>query len=135
MSGAPLEHAVSSAASTATPPPRRSALAALGAVVAAFLASVCCVGPLLFVTLGVGAGFASQFEPLRPVFTVLTLALLAVGFYIVYGRNGAPESASCGPDGECRAPRRRGRDKALLWTATILALLFLTFPQWSLLLL
>ena len=133
MSDAP-QHAVRSATSTVVPALGRGALAALGAILAAFLASLCCVGPLLFITLGVGAGFASQFEPLRPLFTTLTIVLLGVGFYTVYGRSGARESTSCGPGDECSVPRRRGRDKALLWTATILALLFLSFPQWSLLL-
>jgi mercuric ion transport protein len=126
----------------------RSVTAAVGAVVAAFLASLCCVGPLLFVALGVGAGLASTFEPLRPAFTVLTLALLAIGFYVVYGRRSAPAGvasgsapggataamtgAACTPDGTCVVPRNRTRDQVLLWVATVVALVFLTFPQWSL---
>lgn len=114
---------------------RRGVLASLGAVGAAFLASLCCIGPVLFVTLGVGAGLASRFEPLRPVFTVLTLGLLALGFYVVYGRKPvaveAAEGAACGPDGRCAVPRSRTRDKIVLWVATAIALLLLTFPQWS----
>lgn len=106
--------------------------AAAGAIGAAVIASLCCVGPLLFVTLGVGAGFASRFEPLRPLFTVLTVGLLALGFYVVYGRRTAPV---CAPDGSCAVPKNRTRDKVLLWVATVLAIVFLTFPQWSLLLL
>lgn len=50
------------------------------------LGSLCCVGPLLVVTLGVGAGLASALEPLRPAFGVVMLALFAVGFWTVYGR-------------------------------------------------
>jgi mercuric ion transport protein len=123
----------------ASPLRKRGLLFSLTAVPAAFLASLCCVGPIAFVTLGVGAGLASRFEPLRPVFSVLTLALLALGFYTVYGSNGAaePESgpnAACGPDGACVRPRNRSKEKALLWAATVIALLLLTFPQWSLLL-
>lgn len=115
---------------------RRGLFASLGAVGAAFLAALCCVGPLLFVTLGVGAGLASTFEPLRPVFTVATVALLAVGFYAVYGkRPSAPTpDAACGPGEACVIPRSRTRDRVLLWVATVVALLLLTFPQWSLLL-
>ena len=142
--------ATTSATSTPTSA-RRGLLASLGAVAAAFLASLCCVGPLAFVFFGVGAGLASTFEPLRPVFTALTLALLAVGFYVVYGRRpaaavGGPAGAApdaCGADGcapvggsraaACVVPRNRTRDKVLLWLATVLALVFLTFPQWSLL--
>lgn len=117
-------------------PARRGLLASLGAVGAAFLASLCCIGPVLFVTLGVGAGLASAFEPLRPVFTIATVALLAVGFYVVYGKRPATAAATdadpaCAPDGSCAVPPRRTRDKALLWTATVAALVLLTFPEWS----
>ena len=115
----------------------RGLLAAFGAVAAAFLASLCCVGPLVFVAFGVGAGMASTFEPLRPLFTALTVGLLAVGFYVVYGRRrlaaGPDAAAACAPDGSCAVPRDRIRDRVLLWTATVLALVFLTFPRWSLL--
>ena len=115
---------------------RSGMFAALGAVGAGFLASLCCVGPLLFVTLGVGAGAASQFEPLRPLFTALTIGLLAVGFYVVYGRTRvrAGEGTRCAPDGSCAVPPSRVRDKILLWVATVVALVLLTFPQWSVLL-
>jgi mercuric ion transport protein len=115
---------------------RSGMVAALGAVGAGFLASLCCVGPLLFVTLGVGAGVASRFEPLRPLFTALTIGLLAVGFYVVYVRPRAPtgEGVACAPDGSCVVPRSGVRAKILLWVATVVALAFLTFSQWSVLL-
>lgn len=111
---------------------RRGLLATLGAIGAAFLASLCCIGPLVFVAFGVGAGLASAFEPLRPLFTALTVGLLAVGFYVVYGRKPKPDAAACGPDGSCAVPRDRRRDKVLLWIATVTALVLLTLPQWSL---
>jgi len=80
----------------------------------------------------VGAGLASRFEPLRPVFSILTVGLIAVGFYTVYGRRPADKTGlSCDVDAACIAPRSRTRDKALLWIATLVALLLLTFPQWS----
>ncbi|ODT04547.1 MAG: hypothetical protein ABS52_04665 [Gemmatimonadetes bacterium SCN 70-22] len=117
---------------------RRGLAAAAGAIGAAFLASLCCMGPLLFVTLGVGAGLASTFEPLRLPLTVLTLILLAVGFYVVYGRKPAQAatapSGACTQDATCTAPRHRTRDEILLWIAAFVALVFLTFPQWSMLL-
>ncbi|MEO7986341.1 MAG: mercuric transporter MerT family protein, partial [Gemmatimonadales bacterium] len=91
-----------------------------------------CIGPVLFVTLGVGAGLASRFEPLRPVFTVLSVGLLALGFYTVYGRRPAGDAgASCDADGGCAAARNRTRDTVLLWGAALIALIVLTFPLWS----
>ena len=109
----------------------RGLTAAAGAVGAAFLASLCCVGPLVFVAFGVGAGLASTFEPLRPMFTLLTVALLAVGFYVVYGKRPAAVECVDVPDGTCTGPRNRTRDKVLLWIATVVSLAFLTFPRWS----
>lgn len=103
--------------------------AALAAVAAAAGASLCCVGPLLFVTLGVGAGLASAFEPLRPLFTVLTGLGLAVGFYVVYVRK--PAGAACAPGEACAAPLRRRRDRVILWVATAVALLLWSFNYWS----
>lgn len=130
---------IETAVPAAEPSGRRGITAALGAMVAGLLASLCCVGPLAFIVFGVGAGFASRFEPLRPLFTALTLGLLAVGFYTVYGRAAAGRAvgpdAACSTDGSCVVPRNRTREKVLLWVATVVALVFLTFPQWSLLLL
>ena len=124
------------ATSTNDTVPRKGLFAAFGAVGAAFLASLCCVGPLVFVAFGVGAGLASSFEPLRPLFTMVTLALLAVGFYVVYGRRRTVtpvDGMTCEPDGSCAVPRNQARDRILLWVATLIALVLLTFPQWSLL--
>lgn len=106
--------------------------ASLAAVGAALLASLCCIGPVLFVTVGVGAGLASRFEPLRPAFTVLTVGLIAAGFFSVYGRRAAKGAATLSADGNCAVPRNRSRDEVMLWTATLVAVVLLTFPQWSL---
>lgn len=114
----------------------RGRWASLGAVLAAFGASLCCIGPLLFVTFGVGAGLASTFEPLRPLFTVLTVLGLAIGFYTVSGRRPRPREtdACCAPEDACAVPRNRTREKAILWTATVLALVLWSFSYWSILL-
>ena len=113
---------------------RRALLAGTGGVAAALLGSLCCMGPLVFVTLGVGAGLASTFEPLRPVFGLLMLGLLGLGFYTVYGRRASPVAsarAECAPGAACAAQPRRTREKVILWTATILALVLWSFPTWS----
>jgi mercuric ion transport protein len=111
-------------------------LASLGAVFAAFGASLCCVGPLLFVTFGVGAGLASTFEPLRPLFTALTVLGLGIGFYTVYGRKPKAQAADacCAPGDACAVPRSRAREKVILWTATVLAVVLWSFNYWSTLL-
>lgn len=116
---------------------RRAWLAGSSGVAAAFLGALCCVGPLIFVTFGVGAGLAATFEPLRPMFGVLMLAAFALGFYTVYGRRPAPAARK--PDtaahGEvCALPRNRRREKVILWAAAVIAIVLWTFPTWSILL-
>lgn len=106
--------------------------AIVAAVGAAFAASLCCIGPVLFVTLGVGAGLGSSFEPLRPFLTVLLVAALAVGFYTVYGRKAQP--TDCAPGEPCALPANRRRNEVILWTATVLAVVLWSFNYWSILL-
>ena len=99
-------------------------LSTLGAVGAAFAASLCCAGPLLYVALGVGgAGLASTFEPFRPWLLGLTAALLGLGFFGVYG----PGPRCTDEDFE----RRRRRQKATLWIGAGLVFALATFPTWS----
>ena len=130
--GEPVKAVAGTSGDTGLPVARRGIGASIAAIGAALLASLCCIGPVLFVTAGVGAGLAKQFEPLRPVFTILTVALMAAGFYSVYGRRGKNGDASCDADGVCNVPRKRTRDKVLLWAAALIALALHTYPQWSL---
>ncbi len=123
---------------------RRSLLTSLGGVTAALVGSLCCTGPLLFVTLGVGAGLASTFEPLRPVFGAAMLGFFAFGFHRAYARRRATvepsatiqhDGAGAGSAGACELPRRRDRDLVILWVAAVVAFVLWTFPSWSKLLL
>lgn len=110
---------------------RRSLLAPLGAVGSALLSALCCAGPLLYVTVGVGAGLASTFEPLRPWFLVAAVLLLGVGFRAVYGTS----AEKCVERGVCESAEQARlllrRRKIGLWTAAGLVLVFATFPTWS----
>ncbi len=100
-----------------------------GGVLAAFVSALCCVGPLLAVTIGVsGAGFATTFEPLRPYFLGLTALALGWGFYQI----DRQEAGACDPDRSCAVPAVIRRQKRMLWAATIVSLLFASYPRWSL---
>jgi len=49
----------------------------IGAIIAGGLASACCIGPLVVVMLGLGSASAFiAMEPYRPIFAVITLALI-----------------------------------------------------------
>ncbi len=97
----------------------------LGAIITGFLASACCIGPLLLVFLGIGsAGALATLEPYRPFFMIVTLLFLGAGFYFTYRK----PKATC-PDSACCAGGDKKVQKILLWLATLFALLMLFFPQ------
>ena len=111
---------------------RSTLLAGLTGVFAAFLGAICCIGPLLFITFGVGAGLAATFDPLRPFFGATMVAAFGLGFYSVYGRAAAPPVVDDAiTAAACAVPRSRARERALLWTALAIALVLWTFPTWS----
>ncbi len=95
----------------------------------AFLASVCCVGPLILALLGIGgAGLLVRLEPYRPAFTVLTLCLLGAGLYLGYRKPQRAAAAPAGPGCACEHPRSNKAGRVLVWVATVLAIGFLVFP-------
>jgi hypothetical protein len=102
--------------------------AAAGSIVSGVVASVSCIGPLLFSMLGIsGVAVAHRFAPLRPYFLVLTYALLAGAFYWTY----RPQAPGCGPGQTCEMPRTNRLGKIKLWAAAVVVLLTTTFPWYS----
>lgn len=106
----------------------KTLLAAVGAVTAAVGSALCCAGPLIAVALGVsGAGLAATFEPLRPYFVASSAVFLGLGFAVVRRE----DRHACEPGMACASPAVRRRMKRWLVVATVLVLLFATFPWWS----
>ena len=99
----------------------------VGAPVAALLASACCIGPALSAGLGIGAVAAAQsFAPLRPLFLVLTVLFLGLGFYFAYRK---PKHRAC--EGEvCEAPRISRWSRPILWIATVMVAALAMFPYY-----
>lgn len=101
---------------------------ALGAVLSALAASICCIGPLVLLALGVGGVWASSLraiEPFRPVFIVLTIGFLGFAFYRAYRK---PSGAECAADGSCAIPRAARAGRIALWIVTPIILALLAFP-------
>jgi copper chaperone CopZ len=95
-----------------------------GAVLAAFAASLCCVGPLLFVALGLGAfSAASVFESMRPWLLGVTAVFLAIGFYRAYFKR----ETACASGEACAT---KPANRAGLWIATVLVLAFALSPYY-----
>ena len=93
------------------------------AVVAGFLASVCCVGPLIVVAAGVGGAWVSDLtilDPIRPWLTVTALGLLGLA-HLRYWRGRRP-------DARCACPPRAARSALWLWLGTALVAVALLAP-------
>jgi mercuric ion transport protein len=98
-------------------------------VVAAVGASICCVGPLVLVMLGIGGawiGQLSKLEPLRPYFVVSTLGLLVWSWRLLYR---APQI--CAPGKSCVEPKVRRRQRIIFWMVSVMLLLLLALPHYA----
>jgi mercuric ion transport protein len=98
-------------------------------ILAAIGASVCCVGPLVLLALGVSGAWISSLtalEPYRPIFIGLTLLFLAGAFHRLYlaGRVYPPGSA-------CADPRTLKRQRLAFWIVTILVLGLVAVPWFA----
>lgn len=102
----------------------RGALFAGG--LAAILASTCCLGPLVLITLGISGawiGSLSVLEPYRPLF--IGAALVALLF--AWRRIFRPAQA-CKSGEVCAIPQVRITHKLIFWIAAALVLVALGFP-------
>jgi hypothetical protein len=99
-----------------------SAAGGLGGALAAAFAALCCVGPSAVALLGAGGALAaSQLTPCRPALLLLSLALLAFGFWRAYGRHVAVNGRSC--------PVRVGRlARTVLWVSAATWLVAAVLP-------
>src|SRR5229473_4871668 len=109
--------------------PMKERSLAIGSTLAAFVASLCCLGPLLLGGAGLGAAFVATFAPLRPYFLGVSAILLAGGFYFVYRKPKAAEACA----GETCAPESGTRRlaKPLLWLATLAVAALAFFPSYG----
>ncbi|MVF23089.1 mercuric ion transporter MerT [Methylocaldum sp. BRCS4] len=96
--------------------------------IAGVLASVCCLGPLVLVGLGLGGAWASNLtllEPLRPMFLIVAVAALVFAYRKIF----LAPAPSCEPGTICAAPKTQNTYKAVFWVVTALVLLSLGFPS------
>lgn len=98
----------------------------VSSVISALLASICCIGPVVFALLGVsGVAFIQKFEVYRPIFIGLAATLLGLGFYLTYRKKPTGE---CDQDTYCANPKADRVNKFVLWIAATLVVLFVLFP-------
>jgi mercuric ion transport protein len=100
--------------------------ALFGGGLAAILASTCCLGPLILISLGFSGawiGILTVLEPYRPFFIVA--AVLALFFA---GRQIFRPAHLCNAGEVCVLPRARRLYKFLFWSCTTLVLVALIYP-------
>ena len=106
--------------------PLNAKTALVGGVLASIGASVCCVGPLLLLSLGIGGawiGNLTALEPYRPVFIVLVLVFLGLAFRKLYL---VPQI--CDSEVNCVADRTTGAQRLIFWIAAPLLLGLVAAP-------
>lgn len=106
------------------PPNGRGALGISG--LAAFLASICCLGPLVLVAIGVSGawiGNLTVLEPYRPIFIGAAL----VALFFAYRRIFRPAKA-CKPGEVCAVPQVKTAQKIIFVIVAALTGIALAFP-------
>jgi copper chaperone CopZ len=99
-----------------------------GSILAAIVASFCCILPIVFAITGFSIlGASAFFDAWRPYLLGLTLGLLALGFYFAY----RPRKESCAPGSACTLPKAGRSGRIILWIATAAVALFAAFPYYS----
>jgi len=109
-----------------TPRPNRPLLAG---VIAGVTASVCCVGPLVLLALGVSGawiGYLTAFEPYRPIFVGVTLVFLGLAFRRLYL---VPQV--CAPGQACATSVPLKKQRAVFWVVSALLAGLLAFPWYA----
>ena len=98
----------------------------IAGVLAAVGASVCCVGPLVLLTLGISGtwiGKLTAMEPYRPFFIGLTLLSLGLAYRMLYL---VPQV--CTPGTPCADPRTIRRQRLTFWVVAVSMLALLATP-------
>ncbi|HEY9099419.1 MAG TPA: mercuric ion transporter MerT [Thiobacillus sp.] len=99
----------------------------IGGVIAAIAASLCCVGPLVLVMLGIGGAWVGNLavlEPYRPYFLGAAIIALFFAWKKIYHD---PAAAST-PGSLCAMPQTNRIYKVLFWIVVVLVVLAVVFP-------
>ena len=100
----------------------------VGGVAAAVAASLCCIGPLALVMLGIGGAWVANLavlEPFRPYFLGAAIIFPFLAWRRIYRAQAA---AACTPGSLCAMPQTNRIYKVLFWIVVALVALDLAFP-------
>lgn len=103
--------------------------AMIAGVFAAIGASLCCVAPLLLLSLGLGGAWVSSltlFQPVRPLFVILTLLFVGLAFRSLYL---IPKACAAGEP--CSDDTALSRQRFIFWLVAVPLLGLLAFPWFA----
>jgi mercuric ion transport protein len=101
----------------------------IAGILSAIGASICCVGPLVLLALGVSGawiGSLTALERYRPIFIGLTLLFLGFAFHRLYLARPA-----CAPGSACANPHALKRQRLVFWIVTVLVLGLMAVPWFA----
>lgn len=104
---------------------REKSTLAIGGL-AALLASTCCLGPLVLVSIGLSGAWIGQLTRLEP-FRPWLMAIAVIALVFAYRRIFRPTIA-CRPGEICATPSGRRTYRGLFWIVAALVLIAFGFP-------
>ena len=105
---------------------KRDGFPLLAGGLAAILASVCCLGPLVLLMLGISGawiGNLTALEPYRPLFIGAALVALAFAYRRIFR-----SSDVCEPGDVCAVSQVKTTYKVLFWLVAVLVVVAMAFP-------
>ncbi|MGV8933214.1 MAG: mercuric ion transporter MerT [Gallionellaceae bacterium] len=93
---------------------------------AAILASTCCLGPLLLVTLGFSGAWIGKLRVLEP-YSHYFMAMALIAMYFAYRRIYRPQQ-DCKAGEVCAIPQVRIAYKIIFWLVVALILIGMAYP-------
>ncbi len=100
----------------------------IGGALGAIVASVCCLGPLVLVTVGISGAWISNlvaFEPYRPYAIAVALVSMVLAYRKIYA---APAPEACEPGTLCAVPETRRVYRVMFWVVSAMVVVALVFP-------
>ena len=96
---------------------------------AAIVGSLCCVAPLVLISLGISGAWISQLtalEPYRPFLIGAMLVFLGLAFRQLY-----VVPARCASDEACANPRLQRRQRQIFWVVVVGLAALIAFPWYA----
>jgi len=99
------------------------------ATAAAFGASLCCVGPLVLLAIGIGGtwiSYLTALEPYQPIFVGVSLVFIFLAFRKLY-----LIPRQCAPEDACAIPSTLRNQRIVFWVVSVVLTALLTFPYYG----